>query len=134
MKEIGCVSFFSKVQAKACGARIKNWFWLLDCAGTAGVGWESGNDFAAQQFILPPLWQQARFCLTQGGAACAKRNGAPASRELQTMANAVFMLQLWHDQLLASFLSASRIIFMYLAGSLSKALLQPPQQSLTSCP
>jgi len=56
------------------------------------VGWESGNDFAAQQFILPPQWQQAWFCLTQGGAACAKRNGAPASRKLQMMANAVFML------------------------------------------
>ena len=91
VKEIGCVSLVSKVQAKELGARSKNWFWLLDGTGTDGAGRESGNDFAAQQLILPPQWQMAWFCLTQSGAACAKRNGAPASRKLQTMANAVFM-------------------------------------------
>jgi hypothetical protein len=91
VKEIGCVSLFSKVQAKACGARSENWFWLPDCAGTAGTDWESGNVFPAQQLILPPQWQQAWFCLTQDAAACAERNGAPPSRKLQTMTSAVFM-------------------------------------------
>jgi len=79
-KEIGCVLLFCKVQAKALGTRSENWFWLLGGTGTDGKGLESGNDFAAQQLILPPQWQLAWFCLAQGGAACAKRNGAPASR------------------------------------------------------
>jgi hypothetical protein len=55
------------------------------------MGCESDDDFPAQQFILPPQWQHTWFCLTQGGDACAKRNGVTTKRQLQTMANTVFM-------------------------------------------
>jgi hypothetical protein len=81
-----------KVQIKTAGARSESWLWLPAGAGAAGAGCESGDDFAAQQGITTPCWQQARICPAHADGVCAGRNGVPASTKLQMMANASFMV------------------------------------------
>ena len=89
-EEIKSAGFAGRVQSKMADARSESWFWLPVFAG-AGAGCESGDDFAAQQGILQPCWQQARVCLAHAGGVCASSNGVPASRKLQMMASAIFM-------------------------------------------
>jgi hypothetical protein len=76
-----------RVQIKTAGARSESWI-----CPPAGAGCESGDDFAAQQGIVTPCLQQARVWLAHGEGVCAKSSGVPASRKLQMMANAVFMI------------------------------------------
>jgi hypothetical protein len=81
-----------RVQIKTAGARSESWICPPAGAGAAGAGCESGDDFAAQQGIVTPCWQQARAWLAHDAGDCAKSSGIPASRKLQTMAKAVFMI------------------------------------------
>ena len=90
--EIEPTGFDGKVQIRTEEARMENWLWLPAGAGTVGAGCESGDDFAAQQGIVQPWPQQAPAFMTQGAGACAASSGAPASRKLQIMASANFMV------------------------------------------
>jgi hypothetical protein len=89
-EEIETAGLAGKDQIKALEARSESWFWLPVCVGIAGLGCESGDDFALQHGISPPWWQQARTCLTQAEGVCVSRNGVPASTRLQMMAHVVF--------------------------------------------
>ncbi len=90
--EIESAGFVGKAQIKAEGARMENWLWLPVGAGAAGTGCGSGDDFAAQQGIVQPWPQQELAFMAQGAAVCAANSGVPASRKLQMMASANFMV------------------------------------------
>jgi hypothetical protein len=86
-KNSGAVAV-GKVQTKAAGVRVKNWFCDEVETGAAGTGCDSGEEGAAQHAL--PQWQE--LCAprpTPAADACAG-TGVPASNRLQTMASVVF--------------------------------------------
>ena len=89
---IESAGFAGRVQIKTEGARMENWFWLPVGAGAVGADCESGADFAAQQGIVQPWPQQAPAFVAQGAGTWAASSGVPASRKLQMMASASFMI------------------------------------------
>jgi hypothetical protein len=89
-EEIESAGLAGRLQINALETSSESWLWLLVCDGTTGLDCESGEDFAAQQGITTPCWQQALACLTHDDGACAIRNGVPISNRLQTMASVVF--------------------------------------------
>jgi hypothetical protein len=89
-EEIESAGLAGSLQIKTLEARSESWLWLPVCDGTTGLDCESGEDFAAQQGIVTPCWQQARTGLTHDDGVCAIRNGVPISNRLQTMASVVF--------------------------------------------
>jgi len=86
------VALVGKVMISKAGANREIWVWPLATDGVAGVGWESGEGFAAQHGIGWPAGQQAWDCFAQAGTDdCAGNNGTPRSRTLQTMTQTDFM-------------------------------------------
>jgi hypothetical protein len=62
----------------------------VELAGT-DCGLDPG--WAAQQLIVPPLWQQAQAgCRAQAGLVCAKSMGAAISARMQMMVHTDFMI------------------------------------------
>ena len=131
-----------KTRTREAGRSNESWFCRLAPDGAAGAGRESG-EAGAQQCFLPPQLQQA----WAGGPAqvgvAAAGNCAQMSSRLNNMAVNGFtvLIELRFTPAptpacghFLTGVSASRIFFRYLAGSLSKSFLQPEQHSLTSWP
>jgi hypothetical protein len=116
MQAAECAGFAGRVQIKTPGASRESWLWLA--AGAGATGCESGADLAAQQGMTP-CWQQARTCLAQadGAGGCAANSGVPASRKLQRMASANFIVLI-----LTSFCLFTQTIFGISAPNLGIGL------------
>lgn len=118
------------------GAEIESCFCEPLLAGTAGSGCEPDGD-AAQQFILPPQWQQAWAGWAEVASVGAANNWDHPSNRPDRMANNDFTNSsapkaAGSNHFWAA--AASWIFFRNLAGSLSKSFLQPEQHNLTSWP
>ena len=92
MEAIERASLEGRVPVAMAGVETENCFCEPELGGTVGTGCEPDAGCAAQQFMAPPPWQQARIGrLVHDGTVCDGRNGVPASNKLQTMINASFM-------------------------------------------
>ena len=88
--------FTGKVQALAHGTTSESWSWLPTDEGAAGADCELETGLDWQHDILPPHEQQACDFFAHGTGDCAASSGVPASRKLQMMASASFMILISH--------------------------------------